>query len=112
MFSTGERREPPPTRVDAFAVRAELGKAAPAVEVRDATVKDQVLNVVVASEWMNRSPSERQADVEAMTLAATSFNFDNVRYVTTDGVERASYRAGVFAVVGAEQAAPGPAGDP
>lgn len=110
-LSSGKHRDPPPERVDRFTVRAELAKVAPAVEVRDATVKDHALEIVVASEWMSRSASERQVDVEAMTLVATSLNFDTVRYLTPDGRERASYKAGVFAVEGNEHAAPGPGGE-
>ena len=111
-LSTGDHREPPPKSVNSFDVRQELGKAAPAVDVRDATVKDQVLNVVVASEWMTRSPKQRQADVEAMTLAATALNFDAVRYLTTDGVERASYLRGAFTIAGVEHAAPATPAEP
>ncbi|MFN7954199.1 MAG: hypothetical protein U0610_20910 [bacterium] len=97
-FQLTGRRDPPPETVDVARLRAELQRATPALPVEDARVEKQVLKVVVSPDWTQRTAGERQSDVELSVLVFLALHFDEVRFVTPDGTERARYKHGSFTV--------------
>jgi hypothetical protein len=106
-LSTGGHRDPPPpTRVDAYDVRNALEQVAPHVPFVSAKVDDAGLHVVIGSDWMSRTTSQRQADVENMTLALTNLRFETIHYATPDGTEHATFRGGSYVIAGQQQAEP------
>lgn len=96
------RRTPPPiaSQLDVASLRNDLMSVAAKFQIRDAVVEGRTLKLLVDTIWLDRSPKERQVDLEAISLPVMGRNFADFVVVSPDGKQQASFHKGKFDVVG------------
>ncbi len=107
------RREPPPRAadLDVASLRTDLMQVAAKFQIRDATIEGRTLRLLVDTIWLDRSPKERKADLEAISLPVMGRNFAEFVVIAPDGRQLASFHKGKFQVAGLDSSAPPPAKD-